>query len=75
MIAYAYSGDPYQKLVYNANDLARSATLIEEVQDGKSVQYGYDRVGNPTSIRYPNQRITYNIFRTFGKRRGVVPQA
>ena len=62
MIAYAYSGDPYQKLVYNANDLARSATLIEEVQDGKSVQYGYDRVGNPTSIRYPNQRLVEREF-------------
>ena len=36
--------------------------LIEEVQDGKSVQYGYDRVGNPTSIRYPNQRLVEREF-------------
>ena len=26
-------------------------------------------------ISKPEERITYNIFRTFGKRRGVVPQA
>ena len=47
-IAYAYSGNSDPKLAHNANDLVRSATLIEEVQDGKSVQYGYDALGNTT---------------------------
>jgi len=60
--AYTYSGNSDQKLAYNANDLVRSATLNKEVQDGKSVQYGYDRVGNPTSIRYPNQRLVEREF-------------
>ena len=36
--------------------------LIEEVQDGKSVQYGYDKVGNTTSIRYPNSRLVEREF-------------
>ena len=61
-IAYAYSGNSDPKLAHNANDLVRSATLNKEVQDGKSVQYGYDRVGNPTSIRYPNQRLVEREF-------------
>ena len=42
-----------------AKMVLKTSTII---QDGKSVQYGYDRVGNPTSIRYPNQRLVEREF-------------
>ena len=42
-----------------AKMVLKTSTII---QDGKSVQYGYDRVGNPTSIRYPNSRLVEREF-------------
>jgi YD repeat-containing protein len=36
--------------------------LLEEQQNGKAVKYTYDKLGNRTSLQYPNQRIIERDF-------------
>ena len=50
MIAYAYSGDPYQKLVYNA--LSNLTSLTDSF--GNRTEYAYDPLGRLSKVTYPD---------------------
>ena len=70
MIAYAYSGNPYKKLAYNANDLVRSATLNKEDLTA-TTQFTYDGNGNLTSVTDPLGRVTQFTYDGFDRIRSV----
>ena len=50
MIAYAYSGNPYQKLAYDA--LSNLTSLTDSF--GNRTEYAYDPLGRLSKITYPD---------------------